>query len=71
LVVTAGLIDFVTDAVKEHLGDLPHDWVFDGTLTSFESLPERARALLDALDRIDGYEDFVPEGMLPKHSPGN
>lgn len=64
LVITAGLIDFVTDAIKEHLGDMPHDWVFDGTLTSFESLPERARAaLLEALDRIDGYEDFVPEGM--------
>lgn len=61
---TAVQLDLASAAITEYVTDMPSDWVFDGTLSSFEQLPESARtALLERLHASDAYEDFVPEGL--------
>lgn len=64
MVALARLLDFAGDAVRDHVSEMPPEWVLNGTLTSFEALPTKARsALIDKLHEADIYEDFVPEGM--------
>ncbi|WP_314452824.1 DUF5677 domain-containing protein [uncultured Microbacterium sp.] len=64
VLTTAVQLDLASAAIAEHVTEMPSDWVFDGTLSSFEQLPEPARsALLARLDATGTYEDFVPEGL--------
>lgn len=61
---TAAQLDLASAAIAEHVTEMPDEWVLDGTLSSFEQLPENARtALLERLDATGTYEEFVPRGF--------
>lgn len=61
---TALQLDMASTAIAEHVMQMPSEWVLDGTLSSFEQLPEPARsALLGRLDATGTYEDFIPEEL--------
>ncbi len=64
MLAAAVQLDLAAAAIAEYVKEMPPEWVFDGTLSSFEHLPDNARAaLLAVLDATDTYEDFVPEGF--------
>ena len=64
VLATAMKLDVASAAIDEHTAEMPSEWIFDGTLSSFEHLPGPARsALLATLDATNTYEDFVPEGL--------
>lgn len=64
LPVAARELDLAHAAIEQDLAGVPSEWVLDGTLTSFEQMPEAARSsLLSALDAAGQFESFVPEGF--------
>lgn len=64
VLTTAVQLDLASTSIAEHVTQMPSEWVLDGTLSSFEQLPEPARsALLGRLDATGTYEDFVPEEL--------